>query len=227
MLDDSHATPHSISAILISNKHILDALRQHIGTMLTLEASLLAEQRGGVRDPSALIAVDLAGGGVRLVRRHCRGAVPVQGDCRAGTERTTQCAAPGAGPPAVAATAGTGRNRPTGHAPGGSRLAAGRTRTRLARQRGTLAADHRRGQGLRDLCPRHRGPCHQLEQRRRAHQGLHRAGNHRAAFLGVLPAPGVPAAPGHGLARGHRQRRLHRRRLALPQGRHALPGPVW
>lgn len=44
MLDDSHATPHSISAILISNKHILDALRQHIGTMLTLEASLLAER---------------------------------------------------------------------------------------------------------------------------------------------------------------------------------------
>ncbi|TKJ73077.1 histidine kinase [Pseudomonas sp. CFBP13509] len=44
MLKDSDATPESISAILISNKHILDALRQHISTMLTLEASLLAER---------------------------------------------------------------------------------------------------------------------------------------------------------------------------------------
>ncbi|MCP1462953.1 ATP-binding protein [Pseudomonas sp. S3E17] len=44
MLKDSGATPESISAILISNKHILDALRQHISTMLTLEASLLAER---------------------------------------------------------------------------------------------------------------------------------------------------------------------------------------
>ncbi|MBA2925090.1 PAS domain S-box protein [Pseudomonas sp. P7] len=44
MLKDRDATPQSISAILISNKHILDALRQHISTMLTLEASLLAER---------------------------------------------------------------------------------------------------------------------------------------------------------------------------------------
>ncbi|WP_411380326.1 ATP-binding protein [Pseudomonas sp. MPB26] len=44
MLNDSHASAQSISAILISNKHILDALRQHISTMLTLEASLLAER---------------------------------------------------------------------------------------------------------------------------------------------------------------------------------------
>ncbi|SDR25066.1 PAS domain S-box-containing protein [Pseudomonas grimontii] len=44
MLKDSQATPESISAILISNKHILDALRQHISTMLTLEESLLAER---------------------------------------------------------------------------------------------------------------------------------------------------------------------------------------
>ncbi|WP_053138960.1 ATP-binding protein [Pseudomonas sp. MIACH] len=44
MLKDRDATPESISAILISNKHILDALRQHISTMLTLEESLLAER---------------------------------------------------------------------------------------------------------------------------------------------------------------------------------------
>ncbi len=44
MLKDSQTTPESISAILISNKHILDALRQHISTMLTLEESLLAER---------------------------------------------------------------------------------------------------------------------------------------------------------------------------------------
>ncbi|QHF44812.1 histidine kinase [Pseudomonas sp. S35] len=44
MLKDSQATPASISAILISNKHILDALRQHISTMLRLEDSLLAER---------------------------------------------------------------------------------------------------------------------------------------------------------------------------------------
>lgn len=44
MLKDSDATPESISAILISNKHILDALRQHISSMLTLEESLLAER---------------------------------------------------------------------------------------------------------------------------------------------------------------------------------------
>lgn len=44
MLKDREATPASISAILISNKHILDALRQHISTMLTLEESLLAER---------------------------------------------------------------------------------------------------------------------------------------------------------------------------------------
>ena len=44
MLKDRDATPQSISTILISNKHILDALRQHISTMLTLEESLLAER---------------------------------------------------------------------------------------------------------------------------------------------------------------------------------------
>ncbi|WP_460136322.1 ATP-binding protein [Pseudomonas sp. S1_E04] len=44
MLKDRDANPESISAILISNKHILDALRQHISTMLTLEESLLAER---------------------------------------------------------------------------------------------------------------------------------------------------------------------------------------
>ncbi|MBP1124254.1 MULTISPECIES: ATP-binding protein [Pseudomonas] len=44
MLNDREATAESISAILISNKHILDALRQHISTMLRLEDSLLAER---------------------------------------------------------------------------------------------------------------------------------------------------------------------------------------
>ncbi|OAJ50562.1 ATP-binding protein [Pseudomonas marginalis] len=44
MLNDPTTSPESITSILVSNKHILDALRQHIGTMLTLEDSLLAER---------------------------------------------------------------------------------------------------------------------------------------------------------------------------------------
>ncbi|AZF53051.1 Sensory box histidine kinase/response regulator [Pseudomonas sp. R4-34-07] len=50
MLKDSKATPQAISAILISNKQILDALRQHISTMLTLEDSLLAERSAAASD---------------------------------------------------------------------------------------------------------------------------------------------------------------------------------
>ncbi|AZF10830.1 Sensory box histidine kinase/response regulator [Pseudomonas sp. R2-37-08W] len=50
MLKDRKATPQAISAILISNKHILDALRQHISTMLTLEDSLLAERSAAASD---------------------------------------------------------------------------------------------------------------------------------------------------------------------------------
>ncbi|AZE89217.1 ATP-binding protein [Pseudomonas orientalis] len=44
MLNDPTTSPESITSILVSNKHILDALRRHIGTMLTLEDSLLAER---------------------------------------------------------------------------------------------------------------------------------------------------------------------------------------
>ncbi|AZE94786.1 Sensory box histidine kinase/response regulator [Pseudomonas orientalis] len=44
MLNGPTTSPESITSILVSNKHILDALRQHIGTMLTLEDSLLAER---------------------------------------------------------------------------------------------------------------------------------------------------------------------------------------
>ena len=44
MLGDPTTNQASITSILVSNKHILDALRQHIGTMLTLEDSLLAER---------------------------------------------------------------------------------------------------------------------------------------------------------------------------------------
>ena len=44
MLSDPTMSPESITSTLVSNKHILDALRQHIGTMLTLEDSLLAER---------------------------------------------------------------------------------------------------------------------------------------------------------------------------------------
>lgn len=44
MLGDPTNNQASITTILVSNKHILDALRQHIGTMLTLEDSLLAER---------------------------------------------------------------------------------------------------------------------------------------------------------------------------------------
>ena len=47
-LDDMLSSPttstESITRILIGNKHILDELRQHISTMLTLEDSLLAER---------------------------------------------------------------------------------------------------------------------------------------------------------------------------------------
>ncbi|AUG07607.1 ATP-binding protein [Pseudomonas sp. S09G 359] len=44
MLGDPTTNAATITSILVSNKHILDALRQHIGTMLTLEDSLLAER---------------------------------------------------------------------------------------------------------------------------------------------------------------------------------------
>ncbi len=44
MLSEPTTSAASITSILVSNKHILDALRQHIGTMLTLEDSLLAER---------------------------------------------------------------------------------------------------------------------------------------------------------------------------------------
>lgn len=44
MLSDPTTDPASITSILVSNKYILDELRQRIGTMLTLEDSLLAER---------------------------------------------------------------------------------------------------------------------------------------------------------------------------------------
>lgn len=44
MLSEPTTSAASITGILVSNKQILDALRQHIGTMLTLEDSLLAER---------------------------------------------------------------------------------------------------------------------------------------------------------------------------------------
>ncbi|MPR04950.1 PAS domain S-box protein [Pseudomonas sp. MAFF 212408] len=44
MLSDPTTPAETLTQILVSNKYILDALRQHIGTMLTLEDSLLAER---------------------------------------------------------------------------------------------------------------------------------------------------------------------------------------
>ncbi|KPA95493.1 ATP-binding protein [Pseudomonas asplenii] len=44
MLAGHRANPAAITPILISNKHILDELREHIGTILTLEDTLLAER---------------------------------------------------------------------------------------------------------------------------------------------------------------------------------------
>ena len=44
MLEDRHASSALITSILISNKHILDELREHIATMRTLEDRLLAER---------------------------------------------------------------------------------------------------------------------------------------------------------------------------------------
>ncbi|WPN60534.1 ATP-binding protein [Pseudomonas sp. P9_31] len=44
LLDDRNATPESITTILISNKHILDELRERISAMRTLEDTLLAER---------------------------------------------------------------------------------------------------------------------------------------------------------------------------------------
>ena len=44
MLEDRRATPELITSILISNKHILDELRERIATMRTLEDRLLAER---------------------------------------------------------------------------------------------------------------------------------------------------------------------------------------
>lgn len=46
MLSDRDARPEAITSILINNKHILDELREHISTMLTLEDTLLAERTG-------------------------------------------------------------------------------------------------------------------------------------------------------------------------------------
>ncbi|UUQ64936.1 ATP-binding protein [Pseudomonas fuscovaginae UPB0736] len=44
MLGEHSNKPETITPILISNKHILDELREHIGTILTLEDTLLAER---------------------------------------------------------------------------------------------------------------------------------------------------------------------------------------
>lgn len=44
MIRDPSAKPEQINSILISNKHILDELRQHISSMLKMEDSLLAER---------------------------------------------------------------------------------------------------------------------------------------------------------------------------------------
>ncbi|PHN27220.1 ATP-binding protein [Pseudomonas sp. ICMP 460] len=44
MLSDPTTPADTLTQILVNNKYILDALRQHIGTMLTLEDSLLAER---------------------------------------------------------------------------------------------------------------------------------------------------------------------------------------
>ncbi|CRM80627.1 ATP-binding protein [Pseudomonas sp. 25 R 14] len=44
MLRDREAKPESLTTILVNNKYILDELREHIGTMLTLEDTLLAER---------------------------------------------------------------------------------------------------------------------------------------------------------------------------------------
>lgn len=44
MLSERHENPEAITTILINNKYILDQLREHIRTMLTLEDSLLAER---------------------------------------------------------------------------------------------------------------------------------------------------------------------------------------
>ncbi len=44
MLAEREAKPESITTILINNKYILDELREHIGSILTLEDTLLAER---------------------------------------------------------------------------------------------------------------------------------------------------------------------------------------
>ncbi|MEB0045534.1 MULTISPECIES: ATP-binding protein [unclassified Pseudomonas] len=44
MFNDRNPTPAAITTILINNKHILDELRERIGTMRTLEDTLLAER---------------------------------------------------------------------------------------------------------------------------------------------------------------------------------------
>ena len=44
LLSDRQTTPDAFTTILINNKYILDELREHISTMLTLEDTLLAER---------------------------------------------------------------------------------------------------------------------------------------------------------------------------------------
>ena len=44
LLSDRQTNPETFTTILINNKHVLDELREHISTMLTLEDTLLAER---------------------------------------------------------------------------------------------------------------------------------------------------------------------------------------
>ena len=86
-----------------------------------------------------------------------------------------------------------------------------------------------RCQGVRRLRHLHARPDRarrELERRRRAHQGLHRRGDHRPALLASFYPPEDIAAgkPAWELRAGHRRGPTRGRGLARAQGRHPLLG---
>ena len=105
MLSDSEAKSESITTILINNKYILDGLREHISTMLTLEDTLLAERTARHTRPASGCCSHLAGRPLRTIRCHRGGAVFVQRDRGQGAASPGQCPTPGSRAAVAAATA--------------------------------------------------------------------------------------------------------------------------
>jgi CHASE3 domain sensor protein len=229
MLSDREAKPESITTILINNKYILDELREHISTMLTLEDTLLAERTAAAYATrqrllfSTLLAA-LCGlfGAIVAVLFLSKGIVARVQQVQGNAQRLALGQPLRPQPPENDEIGQLG----TRLVEAGLLLAERERALRDNEERlrliidgvkdyGIFALDTRgyvtswnagcRGQrsrspSHRDLCPRHPGLCHQLERRRRADQGLHGTGNHRPTLLGVLSGARVPAASRDGPA---------------------------